>query len=303
MTKARPVIPGATLFSTRRVHKRQLLFSPTPRVNQIVQYIVAVLTKRHNIQMHALCVMSNHKHDVSTDPDGNIVDFQRDWHAFMARHVNAIYSDSESPWAREATSRVDCVTPEAIVGEIAYTMCNPVEALLVEHGHQWPGVRRAWPAKPRTVKRPPGFFRNAEKGGDWPDEATLEFHRPPGFDHLDDDELAAVIATACDERENRHRADARRDNKRFLGRRAVRTQSRYGYPTSSERRFTMRPTVAARSKRARVERLERNAAWDAEYAAARKAFCAGERDVLFPYGTYKLRRYYRVACRPPPVAA
>lgn len=303
MSKARPVIPGATVFSTRRIHKRQLLLRPSPRVNQIILYIVAVLAKRHNIKLHALCAMSNHKHDVSTDPDGSIVDFQRDWHSVMGRHINAVFGDFESPWAREETSRVDCVSPGDVIAKIAYTMSNPVEAFLVQHGHHWPGVRLAWPAKSKTIARPRGFFRTAEEGGEWPDEVTLEFHRPPGFEHLDDDELAALIATACQEREDRFRAVARQENRRFLGRRAVLAQSRYAYPCSSEKRFSLRPTVAARSKWARIERLHQNRAWDTEYAAARRAFCAGDRNVLFPYGTFKLKRYYRVSCRPPPVAA
>ena len=68
-----PVIPGATLFSTRRVHKQQFLLRPSSRVNQVILYIVAVLAQRY----------SNHGHDVETDPEGRIVEFQRDCHALI----------------------------------------------------------------------------------------------------------------------------------------------------------------------------------------------------------------------------
>jgi hypothetical protein len=44
----------------------------------------------------------------------------------------------------------------------------------------------------------------------------------------------------------------------------------------------------------------RNGDFRAAYAAAREAFVAGIRDVVFPAGTYWLRRFVRAACAPHP---
>ena len=75
------MFPGAVLFTTRRVHKRQFLLRPSKKVNQIIEYILAVLAERHGILLHAICILSNHGHDVSTDPEGKVVEFRRERHA------------------------------------------------------------------------------------------------------------------------------------------------------------------------------------------------------------------------------
>ena len=128
---------------TRRVRGRVLLLRPGKRTNQIVGYVVAVMEKRWNLKVHAIDVMGNHWHLVLTDPDGNVVEFQRDCHQFIARALNAHHGDFESMWASEPTSRVECEEPSDVIGKIAYTMANPVEAGLVRYGSSWPGLRRA----------------------------------------------------------------------------------------------------------------------------------------------------------------
>lgn len=300
MSKARPVYPGDVVFSTRRVHRRQLLLKPDARLNQAIEYIVAVLAARYGILLHALCVMGNHTHDVATDPLGRIVDFQRDCHALIARVVNAMYGDVESLWSRKPTCRESCLEPDDVLDKVAYTMANPVAAGLVAHGKNWPGVRRAWPMKPRTVRRPPGFFRDEAEGGRWPVEATLEFHRPPGYEDLSDAELTELVNGLVEGREEKARTAVRAEGKTFVGRAQVLRHSRYAYPRKSERNSGIRPTVASRCRWRRMERLRRDREWRERYDDATRRVCAGERNVQFPYGTYKLRVYYGFATEPAP---
>ena len=299
MSLPRPVIPGSTVFSTRRVHKRQLLLRPSPKVNQVVEYIYAVLAERHEVQLHALCVMSNHVHDVATDPLGRLPDFQRDAHALIARHLNALHRNREALWSCRPTSRVQCVTAEAIADEIVYTVVNPVAARLVDRCHQWPGAHGAWPAAPRVIRRPPGFFRSRDDGGKWPDEVTLRFHRPPGFDDVSDIELARSLKGAIRRREDALRTERHQRGLSLLGRRRVLAQSRYSYPSEPERRSEGVPCVAARSRAAVVEFLVDRRLWLTAYRTALAGFQIGDRDVVFPYGTFKMRLYCRVACGPP----
>jgi len=61
------------------------------------------------------------------------------------------------------------------------------------------------------------------------------------------------------------------------------------------------PRVAARSKWSRIEALLRNRAFRDAYIAARESFVAGVRDVIFPAGTYWLRRFVQATCAPGPV--
>jgi hypothetical protein len=60
----------------------------------------------------------------------------------------------------------------------------------------------------------------------------------------------------------------------------------------------LNPRVAARSKWSRIESLMRDRAFRDAYAAARASFAAGIRDVLFPAGTYWLRRFTQALCEP-----
>jgi putative transposase len=300
MSKPRPVYPGAVLLITRRIHKRQLLLKPERRLNRLIEYIVAVFAKRHGVRVHAICVMSNHWHAVCSDPLGRIVEFERDVHAFIARAVNAMHGEFESIWAREPSCRVACLNPADIIDKIAYTLANPVAAHLVAHGKNWPGLRRSWPDRPRTIERPTGFFRDEEAGGAWPETAQLELHRPPDHDHLSHDELASLLLDRVEERERAARDAAKAAGKTFLGRHGVLAQSRKAFATSSERRFAPRPTVSTRSRWARIERLQQDRAWLAAYRASRERLCAGDTQVRFPYGTWKLRVYYHAPCEEPP---
>ena len=284
---------------TRRARGRTFLLRPSKRTNQVVAYVVAVVAARRNIQLHALVVMSNHWHVCLTDPDGAIVDFQRDCHQFIARGINAHHGEFESLWSSNSPSRVECEGADDLVGRIAYTMANPVEAALIRHGHSWPGLRRAWPTKPLVVQKPPRFFRSEEDGGDWPAQAVLELVRPPGYDKLSDDELAAVVGAAIRQREQhfRHKYDA--EGRPFLGRRRILEQSRHAQPHTREPRFGISPRVACRNKWRRIERLQANKRWLGGYRRALASWVAGNRDVEFPAGTYLMRVRHRVRCAPP----
>lgn len=283
---------------TRRVRGRTFLLRPCKRTNQIVGYVLAVAQRRWNIEIQAFVVKSNHWHVCLTDPDGNVVEFQRDCHQFISRALNAHFGEFESVWASEPTSRVECEEPSDLIRKIAYTMANPVEAGLVRHGTSWPGLRRAWPSKPMRFKKPPKFFRGEDQGGTWPDEAVLELTRPPGYDDLDDDELAALVGQAIHEREQHFRDTYDAEGRRFLGRRAVLRQSRHDRPRTREPRFGMSPEVACGNKWLRIERLRSNLDWQKGYRHALARWRAGERRVVFPHGTYKMRLLHNVRCAP-----
>ncbi|MEM6294875.1 MAG: hypothetical protein AAGA54_26625, partial [Myxococcota bacterium] len=56
-----------------------------------------------------------------------------------------------------------------------------------------------------------------------------------------------------------------------------------------------RPTVACKNKWARIEALQRNAAFLADYREARLRFEAGDTSIVFPLGTYLMAQRYGVA--------
>jgi len=262
--------------------------------------VIGVIAEKYAIQIHAICVLSNHYHLTHTDPYGLIVEFERDANSFISRAINCAHGDFESMWSRSPSSRVECLEPADLVGKIAYTMANPVAARLVKFGRNWPGLRRAWPSKSRVIKRPAKFFRGPDAGGRWPDQVSLELSRPPGYDEYSDDELAAVLDAAIDRDEEKEREQAKEQSESFVGRKGVLSQSRYNRPRSHDSRFKVSPDVAAKDKWLRIERLSAKPEWLRSYRVARLRWIGGERDVEFPYGTYKLRVEFGVCCAPPP---
>ena len=91
-------------------------------------------------------------------------------------------------------------------------------------------------------------------------------------------------------------SECHRTGASVLGRKNVLAQKWSDRPGSREPRRQLSPRVAGRNKWSRIEALLRNRAFRDAYAAARESFAAGIRDVIFPAGTYWLRRFTRALC-------
>lgn len=53
-------VPGKTLFSSRRCSERRFFQRPGEATKSTVVYLVAEAAEHFGVQVHALCVMSNH---------------------------------------------------------------------------------------------------------------------------------------------------------------------------------------------------------------------------------------------------
>jgi len=289
MSYPRPVLAGATYLITRRTTQRQFLLKPSALTNQIFLYCLAVAAQRTGVLLHAVCVLSNHYHLVASDPFGRIPEFYGWLHEFVAKALNASYGRWENVWASSETSRVRLVDSAAVLDKLVYTLANPVEAALVSHGSQWPGVRLFRPGRIR-IDRPSGFFR---ENGPTPPVATLEIVAPPI--ETGERDVLSVIEQAVAAREAELRVLIRGQGRSFLGRRAALAQRITASPSSRGPRRRLSPRVAGRNKWARIEALQRCKAFIARYRDAWRRWCAGTRDVAFPQGTYLMARRFDVA--------
>ncbi len=260
--------------------------------------MLAVAARLHGVQVHAFCVLSNHYHLVVSDPAARLPAFMQYLDSLVARAVNASLGRWEGFWSSDNSySAVTPVEPSDVVRKIAYVLANPVSAGLVCSGRDWPGL---WTSPDQlgtgvlSAPRPKVFFSPT---GAMPASASLELTLPPGFS--DADELRALVATALAERETEERRNLERDRGRgFLGRARVLAQKPFGRPAPGEPRRQLSPRVAARDKWKRIEALSRLVEFLREYRAAWRAFRAGDRDALFPAGTYLLRLTHGVRCAP-----
>jgi hypothetical protein len=113
-------------------------------------------------------------------------------------------------------------------------------------------------------------------------------------------DLAANWASLLSERVRAQEADHRQRRAAkgitVLGRARILEQNPFHSPESHAPRFQMSPRVAARSKWARIEALLRNRAFVERYREAFLGHMAGLANVLFPFGTFWMRKFAKVAC-------
>jgi REP element-mobilizing transposase RayT len=130
-----------TYHITRRTILRQMLLRPDRLMTRILLYLLAVTTRRHGLQVHAFCAMSDHIHLVVTDVHGNLPAFLHSFHRTVALCTKALRQWRDAIWDKSPTSVVRLETEAAIVEAIAYVLANPVAAGLVRRAHEWPGAR------------------------------------------------------------------------------------------------------------------------------------------------------------------
>jgi len=269
---------------------------PDDKTNEAFIYCLAVAAERHDIDVLFTIAMSNHHHTGIFDRRGNYPAFLEYFHKLFAKCQNALRGRWENFWSSEQTSVVRLETGEDVLNKLIYSVCNPVEAALVEHALEWPGVsslRSMLEGRALTAKRPEHFFR-AE--GPMPENATLTFIRPEYFTELSEESWRSTIHAKVKEREKKLRLKRSKCGTRVLGWRAVLQQRWTARPKSSEPRRELNPRIAAKNKWRRVEALLNNKHFLQAYRKARAALTAGLRTVLFPQGTYWLRCFAHVAC-------
>lgn len=295
MSKARPVLPETTYLFTRRCTQQQFLMRPDAETNNAFIYCLAIAANRHGIEIIGTVAMSNHHHTEGRDPGAEYPAFLEYSHKLFAKCQNVLLGRWENFWSSEQTSAVSLEEPRDELDKLVYLLTNPVQHHLVEKAIDWPGVsalQALLQGKPLTARRPKRFFRD---DGAMPDEVTLTLHRPKGFEHLSRTEFAELLMQRIKAVEDKARAERIATGRRVLGVKGVLRQPRSAAPETPEPRRELNPRVAAKNKWRRIEALARNRIFTEAYSAARKAFVQGL-DVLFPDGTYWLKRFASVSC-------
>ena len=287
---------------TRRVLRRENRLRASRKVNEIVGYLLAVLSSERGIELNAICYLGDHEHGVANDPDATLSELLRDLHALIANHINAVFDEDGALWDSRQTHVALLAEPEDILRKMAYVATNPVKHGLVKFARSYPGLRMIWPCKPKTFKLPTGYLDAGLKRPDgsprWPETATLEMHRPRGFEHLSERELAVRLAEIVKSTEEEFRAEVIESGRQFVGRRALSKVPREYRAKTKEPRRGIVPRIVCGRKEIRKSVLEELADWLSRYRVALKEWVAGNHDVEFPHGTYKMRVLYRARIAP-----
>jgi REP element-mobilizing transposase RayT len=281
---------------TRRCSERRFFLRPDEDTNNAFIYCLALAAKRANVQITFSVAMSNHHHTGIHDPDGNFPVFTEHFHGLLARCQNAHLGRFENFWSSEATSVVRLVEANDIIEKMTYAFTNPSAADLVDTVEEWPGVATfdaTISGGHITAARPKHFFRD---DGSMPEVINLHIARPRGFEDLGQSEWANLVTERVRAKEADHRQRRAAQGITVLGRDRVLRQDPFDCPPGHAPRFQMSPRVAAKNKWARIEALLRNRGFIEKYRAAFLAHVAGIAKVVFPFGTYWMRKIARVAC-------
>jgi putative transposase len=296
MTLPREVVPGRDYMITRRCSERRFFLRPDDITNNAFIYCLALAVQRSKVEINFSCAMANHHHTGIHDPEGNYPIFAEHFHGLLARCQNAHLSRFENFWSSEPTSVVRLLEPDDVLDKMVYAYSNPPVADLVETSEEWPGVstlQATFTDGEMTATRPAHFFRD---DGDMPETVTLKIHRPRAFAHLTREEWAEKVRDLVQAKEAAARERRHREGKRVLGVARILAQNPFSRPKSHAPHFKMNPRLAAKNKWARIETLLRNRSFQEKYRDAIKRHLSGITNVLFPFGTYWMNKFGKVAC-------
>ena len=300
MSKPRKVIPGRTYLLTRRCVSRRFLLTPSVQeINEIFLFCLAHAAAKYRVELHAAVCLGNHYHIVATDLEGRTPRFMHWFNEFVAKCVNVERGRWGALWEPEGYSAVVLVENDDVLDKMLYTLANPVEAGLVRYGNEWPGFRSDPDDFCRRVyvARRPRFFSPT---GDLPERVKVRFVKPRRYAHLTDGEYRELVTEKCEVREKAIQDRFRREGRKFLGVLKVRTQNPEARPASHEETRGMNPRIACKRKWPRIEAIAENERFQKEYRSALERHRNGEKDVVFPEGTWWMRVFFKVRCHPLP---
>ncbi len=322
MTPPRQIIPGQTLFVTCRAVGRSFRFVPTPKVVETLRFCFFYTASKFNVSIHEFVWMSNHSHVMMTMADARLPDFMQELNSLCSRALNALRGWSGSNFEKGYNITVE-LDDDAILRHCAYTVANPCAADLVTRARHWKGLtsvsleygQEIVVKRPRyglwTPSRSPGKVQRKRKKDAnrasyagrslIPTQVAFSLTRPPlARVQMSDREVRAEVRSRVAELEATAEAARVKVGRRVLGMRRVREQPWFGIPQKREDMFGPKPKASGRNKWARVEAARRSVVFKAAYVAARDAWIGGDREAVFPFGTWLMLRRFAVRCAASP---
>lgn len=175
----------------------------------------------------------------------------------------------------------------------------------MRYARDWPGfVTRPSDLGGRAfvVDRPDVYF---DDEGDMPERVTVRFVLPPAcVERYGEEGARQLLVDAIEKNEDVARAAVREKGYTFLGAERVRRCSPFKRATEYEVFGALRPRFSTKGggKQAYLDAVARLKTFLDEYREAWTRWCAGEHEVVFPYGTWLMRVRFGARCADPPGA-
>ena len=321
MSNPRNLYPDTTVFVTCRCVHQSYRLVPKPVVRRIVDFCFAVVSTRYRneygMEFYEFEFLSTHYHLVANNASGRITDFLQDLNSLIASSLNALRGKSGAFFDR--APGIQTVLGDAKVFEhCVYTLANAVAAGIVHKTTRWKGSNSLryeygqeyavskprvglWSTKAQHKRR-----RSSQRSGraafadrsTLPATAVLKLDRPPIMPELSDAELRARIRDALRLREAE--TAKKRAGKPALGMTAALKIHWSTVPRGGEELFGRTPTLSTATREQRIAMKQLRKKFIREYRAALARWNAGERNVVFPAGTVRMRLRHKVPTEPAP---
>lgn len=324
MTQPQQFLPGTFYEVTRRCVERAHKLTPnypsgesfasgdrtscppaprTSTVEKLYQYATGTYAEQYGVEVIAVCIMSNHIHEILFDRHGKISKFLQKRNAMFAKMVKVRYGLPESIFGRRGGKYNRLHGTKAIAKKIAYVIANPVAAGLVASPKEWPGLVSSVEdlrGKAVVVRRPLEYLaQDDEKNAA---EVTFRIAAPAEAKAMFGGIAEMTTQTAAELERNVKQA-RRRHTGRFAGRLRVLATSPRTRATSFEPFGARTPRMTTAGDLEAAKRLiAEMRAFRKAYRIALEAVKAGKRRVTFPAGTGKMHFTYGYPREPYPFA-
>ena len=294
--------PGTYYEVVRRCTDRAHKLAPkesrrgtyTSSVKQLYQYATACFAALFGIEILAVCLMSNHMHEIVFDRYGFIAKFLQRRNAMFAKMIKVRYGLSGSVFEKCDGKYNRLEGAHAIAAKIAYVLANPVAAGLVASPEEWPGFVSSvadLAGSAVVVERPREYVSKKKKKRN-PPRVTFVLGPPAEAKVLFCD-LSSPTAGVGADLARRVKSARRMHGDRFVGRARILATSPHARATSREPVGSRVPRFTTAGDVQLAKRLV--AEMHAFRKAHRRAFEAvrcGKRRVTFPAGTGQMHFTY-----------
>ncbi len=309
VTHARAAIPGSTEALVRRVAFRKAGLAPwDTRVEQAWLYALARAAKATQTDVNHTVLVLNHHHTTVTASDEPIRNFLGRLHHPMSCVMNRLleqrgFDAFDTFWDSRQPHRMRLLDAAAQMSQLIYHQVQLVAAGMVDKPEDMPGWTFSWdlwrPGRFVRCRRPDVYFDPRFA----PDQVDLRFVPPPLLLELfqgDVEKLIYWMKQLEQEAVRELRRRRRKEGRRVKGADYARRIHPWDEPRSRpNERGTTIPTfrLGARGiigKEQRIRSCQEVKNWRHTNRACVTAWHEGERDVVFPYGTDKMRDSHNV---------
>jgi len=305
--------PRKLLAGTYRIWRQteggRAILKPTPEVSQGFTYCLSKAATNEDVEVHGVAVaLVQAGCVVSVDKD-TLPKTLEEYHGNIAKVLQKLLGLKGSIWSGGSYGYERLETAAEVKNALAELYASPVKDGLVSTPQQWCGLSTYDQpfGEELEADRPEVYF---DPDGEMPGRSSIELTLPPQLRDQPEEEVRLSVRGLTEARCAEYREALRKGDRKPLG--VIESQRADPHRRPKLRRISRK----RREKREKKEKVEREPYLSQErrvirvardffsewmrfvgfYKAALRDWCKGNREVLFPFGTYWMRVFHNARC-------